>query len=79
MSRQRKEIDSNTYSGKFALRLRGLREKAKLSVEEFSVKSGIPRTTLYNWEQAIRTPPFDTLPTLARALGVKVRSLMPEE
>lgn len=75
----RKEIDTSTYTGRFAERLRMLREKKKMSVEELSAKTGIPRTTLYNWEQAIRTPPYDTLPKLANALGASVRSLMPEK
>jgi transcriptional regulator with XRE-family HTH domain len=79
MARPRKKVDTGTYTGRFAERLKKLREKTKLSVEEFSVKSGIPRTTLHNWEQGIRNPPFDILPQLADALGVKVRILMPEK
>jgi transcriptional regulator with XRE-family HTH domain len=75
----RKEPDASTYSGRFAIRLRTLREKAKLTVEDLSAQSGIPRTTLYNWEQGIRNPPFDILPQLADSLGIKIRNLMPEK
>ena len=78
MSRARKEIDLTTYEGRFAARLRTLREKAKMSVEELAKSIGIPKKTLYNWEAGIRTPPFGMLPVLAEELGVKVRNLMPE-
>jgi len=44
--------------------------RAGLSVPELAEITKIPRTTLYNWEQGIRTPPFDTLPVLAETLGV---------
>ena len=79
MSRQRKEIDTSTYTGKFALRLRELREKKGLSVDELAEKSGIPRTTLYNWESAIKQPVIGQLPLLAKALGMKAASLLPKE
>jgi len=78
MTPARKEPDGSTYAGRFAIRLKKLREEAKLSVPALVEKTGIPRTTIYNWESGIRTPPFDTLPKLAEALGVTVRELMPE-
>lgn len=73
----RKEIDTSTYTGRFAERLRMLREKKKMSVEELSEKSGIPRTTLYDWESDKKIPGIDRLPQLAEALGVALRTLMP--
>ena len=79
MSPARIEPDTTMYSGKFAARLRALREKAGLSVEDLVKATGIPRGTLYNWEAGIRMPPIDTFPILAKALKVKVRTLLPDE
>ena len=78
-ARPRKKVDSSTYPGRFALRLRMLREKAGLSVEELAEKSGIPRRTLFNWEGGERSPSIEQFPQLAEALRVKIRSLMPEK
>lgn len=77
--RQRKEVDASTYSGRFAIRLRELRDMENLSIEEVSKKSGIPVKTIYNWEQATRMPHFDMLPKIANSINVSVRLLMPEE
>ena len=75
--RPRKEVDTSTYTGRFAERLKKLREKAGMTVEELAEKSGIPKLTLYRWEQAFRTPSFEELPNLAESLGVTIRTLMP--
>ena len=79
MSPARVEPDDSIYSGRFAARLRALREKAGLTVEDLVTATGIPRGTLYNWEAGIRMPPIDMFPILAKALGVKVRTLLPDE
>lgn len=79
MGRSRKEVDTNTYTGRFAARLRTLREDAGLSVDQLAEKSGIPRTSLYNWESATRQPLLDQIPVIAKALGVKIADLLPEE
>ena len=78
MSPARKEPDDKTYSGRFAIRLRKLREKAGLTIPEVSDKTSIPQSTLYNWEAAFNSPPYDILPILAKTFGVKVRTLMPD-
>ena len=75
----RKEPDITMYTGRFAARLRMLRKKAGLTVEEMVDKTGIPAQTLYSWEQGKYTPPMETYPLLAETLGVKVRTLLPEE
>jgi len=77
--RERKPVDTSTYTGKFAAHLKALREKKKLSVEELAETSGISRTTLYNWESAISQPLIGQLPQLANSLGVKIGKLFPEE
>ena len=79
MANKRKDPDATTYSGRFAIRLRKLREKAGFTVDDIVEKSSIPRTTLYNWEAGISQPPVDTYPILAKAYGVKVRTLLPDE
>ena len=78
MSPARKEPDISTYSGRFAVRLRTLREKEGLTVQDLADVTGISKKSLYNWEQSLRQPPLDTYPVLAEALKVKVRTLLPE-
>ena len=81
MPRPRKndKIDTSTYSGRFAERLRMLREKEGLTVDELAEKSGIPMITLYTWENGSRSPVNDDLPTVAQALNLNVRTLLPKE
>jgi transcriptional regulator with XRE-family HTH domain len=75
----RKQPNTETYAGRFANRLQILRKKAKLTVEELAEQTGIPRTSLYNWESATRQPLIGQLPNLAAGLGVKIGKLFPEE
>jgi len=76
--RKRKEIDDSTYSGRFAVRLRELRDNAGLSTRELSEKSGIPKSTIEGWECGKRSAVNEEFPALAEALGVKTRVLFPE-
>jgi len=75
----RKEPDTATYSGRFAVRLRTLREKAGLSIAELADITGIHPKSLYDWEAGKPTFRLDVLPDLAEALGVKPRTLLPEK
>ena len=78
--RARKEVDTSTYGGRFAARLRMLREKAGYSVEQLAEKSGVSRTTIFSWESATRKPLLDeTLLDIAKALEINVRTLIPKE
>ncbi len=77
--RARKELDLTTYEGRFAARLKMLREKAKLTPEQAAERLGAPKKSVYNWEAAISVPPLGMFPVLAGAYGVSVRSLMPEK
>ena len=79
MARPRKEIDASTYLGKFAERLRMLREKKGLSVDQLAKKSGLSDRTLFSWESASYSPNIEQLPALADALGVKIGKLFPEK
>jgi transcriptional regulator with XRE-family HTH domain len=76
--RQRKEVDTSTYSGRFAVRLRALRDKTGMSADAFAEKHGFARTTYYGWETGVSVPSLDVFPQLAEALGVTVRNLMPK-
>ena len=77
--RPRKEIDTSTYSGRFAARLRELRDKTGMSADEFAATHGFPSTTVYDWEIGRRTPSLEKFPEIAKALGVSVRNLIPKE
>ena len=77
--RQRKEVSPDTYSGRFAIRLRALRDKTGMSADEFAEKHGFARATFYNWESGIRTPTLEMLPKIAEAFGIPVRTLIPKE
>jgi transcriptional regulator with XRE-family HTH domain len=79
MPRPRNEVDTSTYEGRFAVRLRMLREKSGWSVEEFAAKTGISIATLYSWENASRSPVSNDLLVVAKTLNVNVRTLLPNE
>ena len=79
MSPARIEPNKTTYSGRFAARLRSLRERADLTIEDMVAKTGFPQRTIYRWEAGYRMPPVDAYPILAEALGVKVRTLLPDK
>jgi transcriptional regulator with XRE-family HTH domain len=72
-------VDTSTYSGRFAVRLRTLREKTGMTVEEMSEKTGVSIATLYSWENASRSPVNDALLHVAQVLNVNVRTLLPKE
>lgn len=84
MARPARDPDTSTYTGRFALRLRELREKRGKTVPEmvdaFRLQGlTVAAPTIYGWERGIRTPDFDSLPQIAAAYGVTVRSLIPAE
>ena len=79
-ARPRKEIDLSTYEGRFAARLKELREKRKLSADELAEMLGVTINTVYHWEKAHSFPKCEQLPLLAEALKLKgVRLLFPEK
>jgi len=79
MARPRNAVDTSTYGGRFAVRMRALREKKGLTVEELAEKTGLPIATLYSWENASRSPVSDDLLHVAKVLGMNVRNLLPKE
>lgn len=79
-----KAPDESTYSGRFAARLRKLREKTGMTGQEMAkaiVAEGykVTGTTYYRWEAGQSEPSFNVLPVLAKILGISPRSLMPKE
>ena len=69
----KKDPDLSTYSGRFAARLRALRESTGMSGQEFAkalVSAGyqIAERTYYRWETGVAEPPYDALPVLAKLL-----------
>ena len=85
MSPARKEPDLSSYRGRFAARLKSLRENAGLSVEEAAgllIDAGVVRSqnTIYNWEAALGLPKIVDFPAIAEVYGVKSpRNLLPEK
>jgi transcriptional regulator with XRE-family HTH domain len=79
MSPARKEPDTSTYSGRFAVRLRSLREKAGLTHEEVATAMSVTLNTIYHWEQGKHFPKPDQLPQLMEILKLKtVWALFPK-
>ena len=78
MARVQKKLDESTFLGRFAVRLRVLRENTGMDVYEIAEAYGFARTSFYDWENGRRTPPLEKLPRIAAALGVSVRNLLPE-
>lgn len=85
MNPAKKQIDETTYSGRFAARLRMLREKAGLTVTQAveAIAAGgysLRDKTYYAWENGQNQPPLDAFPAIAKAIGMKrVRDLLPME
>lgn len=84
MPRPQVSPSTDTYRGRFAARLRELREKRGKSVDEFLASLNaagvtVSKAAVYSWETGARVPSLDDLPTIADVLGVSVRTLMPAE
>ena len=82
MGRPPKPVDETTYAGRFAARLRTLREKAGMTGEEMAnaiTKAGFacPERTYYRWESGRHAPPLNAMPSIAAAMAVSVRTLFP--
>mgnify|MGYP000020554983 CR=1 FL=1 len=78
----RKEPDMETYSGRLAARIRKLRESTGRTTTEAAermTKLGyeVSDTSFRHWENGTRTPKWDAMPFLAKALKVKVREVIP--
>ena len=79
MTREPREPNPTTYAGRFAVRLRKLRQKAGLTQGELAKRLGSYQRTISGWETGQGAPSYTKLPQIAEALGVKPRDLLPEE
>lgn len=84
VSPPRKEPDKKKYSGRLAARIRALREKADMTIEQLAgdmQRAGyeISAPTLYHWENGQRQPQLDALPYVAKVLRVELTELFPKK
>jgi len=79
MNRPRKAVDTSTYEGRFAARLKQLRTKAKLTPEEVAEAVGVARSAYFNWEAGSNSPHVKYFPALACAFGTSIRTIIPEK
>jgi len=77
--RPRKEVDVSTFEGRFAVRLKKLREKAGISQVEAAELVGVSRATYFNWESGSNYPHIKNLAKLAEIMGVTPRNLLPKK
>ena len=79
MARPRKAVDTSTYTGRFAVRLKSLREKAGLTQEEAAEHIGVTATAIYHWESGRMIPSLEKFPKISEVFGVKIRTIIPEK
>jgi transcriptional regulator with XRE-family HTH domain len=61
---------------RFAVKLRALREKRKMTQETLAKKAGVSRAYLSRLEMGLHDPPLSRLRKLAKALRVGVEDLL---
>lgn len=80
-----KPPDESTYAGRFAARLRMLREKTGMTGQELAKELEVAgyattATTYYRWETGLSEPPLKAFPALAMVLKQKSpRTLLPTD
>lgn len=79
MGRQRKPVDTSTYSGRLAEAIATTREQRKMTAEELAIACGVHEDAVRKWESNLRSPDPDTILVIAKALGVPIRKLMPPD
>lgn len=55
--------------------IRARRKAAGLTIEALSLRMGVTRQTVFNWESGARLPSADKLPEIAAALGCSIDDL----
>lgn len=73
-----KEPDLTTFAGRVGAGIRARRERLKKTGDEAAAEADVPRATWYAWESG-RSLTLQQLPRIAKALGCKVRALLPDE
>lgn len=69
MTPTKREPDLTTYAGRFAARLRELRQEAGLTQAEAAERLGLPQQTISKWERGEHTPSLKQFPAIAEAYG----------
>jgi len=62
-----------------SLRVREWRERRAFSYRRLAARAGVALSTLYRIESGAASPTVTMLETIAGALGVRVRDLLPPE
>lgn len=76
----KKDPNVSLFTGRFAKRLRYLREQAGLTAKEAARDCGVDENTIYAWEMGRNMPPVKKFPILAEIYGLSsVRELFPEK
>jgi len=80
MPRPCKEVDVSTYSGRFAVRLKTLREKAGLTHEDVAEALGVTANAIYRWESGLNFPSIPLFPQIAELYKLKRgRDILPAD
>lgn len=66
------------YRTQLGARLRELRERAGLSVDEAAEKVGLHRTTWYDYQAGRTIPDFLVVVQISRVLGCELMDLVPD-
>ena len=69
MTPKPRDPDKTTYAGRFAARLRELRQAAGLTQAEAAERLGLPQQTISKWERGEHTPSLKQYPAIAKAYG----------
>lgn len=78
VGRARVEPDISTFSGRVAARIRALRDKHGMSVEDLARKVGVGVQTIYGYETGKRKTDPDLYPKIASAFGLSVTAFLPK-
>lgn len=79
MPKKAAAVDTSTFAGQIAAEIRRRRLKKFPRAEDAARAARVPTQTWYKWEQGSVDFPVSALPTIAKALGCKVRQLIPAE
>ena len=78
--RPRKELDTSTYEGRFAARLKMLRQRAGLTVQQVADELGVTLKMVYAYENGTYMPSVAVYPILAKLYNLKkTNALLPEK
>lgn len=75
--RPQKPVEADTFAAQIGRIIRATRERKKLTVEQCAEAAEVSVPAWYHFESG-RSIGLDKLPRIASALGVKVRSIIPD-